>query len=336
MQPVTMYRPQGYPPRGPQWPQFGDAPLGETLSVSQEAHQSLSRKRLERQSHHEDMLMHHNLQPTVPHFAMDQGDVEEAQQGTQTDAYQEGQGTQTDAYQVGQGTQTERRPLVASYGLAGSYEAPKKNLVRETGGAGGYVPQPLEPQDGVMELHIPKRPGSSDDPREEKRPKAAPKKKLAYQRGVSAVMDPEDDETQTIQYDDASLNPGTTVDYGDPLEIDDEEMLQHMSRKRPGRDEDEEKKKPRIKTEIKDEKKIKLEGQRVASVPLPLEDDEVELSGVNINRSTDMAFWEQQSAREIRSQFNLRFPSQRGDWAFKSRVQLLALVRRMIADGTWR
>ena len=56
---------------------------------------------------------------------------------------------------------------------------------------------------------------------------------------------------------------------------------------------------------------------------------------MNINRSTDMRFWMQQSANELRSQLYLRDPSTRGDWAFKSIAQLQELVRQKIRDGTW-
>ena len=45
MQPVFPYQAETYPPRGQIWPQFGDDVLEETLSLSEGARQSLSKKR---------------------------------------------------------------------------------------------------------------------------------------------------------------------------------------------------------------------------------------------------------------------------------------------------
>ena len=62
--------------------------------------------------------------------------------------------------------------------------------------------------------------------------------------------------------------------------------------------------------------------------------DEVQMTGLNANNSTDMSFWEQQSANELRSQITMR-KGKRGDWAVKTKVQLLELIRQMISEGTW-
>jgi hypothetical protein len=59
------------------------------------------------------------------------------------------------------------------------------------------------------------------------------------------------------------------------------------------------------------------------------------MTGVSINRSGDMEFWNQQSARELRTQLNLREPGKVGDWAFKTRMQLLNIVRDKINRGSW-
>ena len=112
----------------------------------------------------------------------------------------------------------------------------------------------------------------------------------------------------------------------------------------------EDKKKIRTTGEVK--RQVKLETKKAASevamptglnpVPLPgaaaapaAEDDNVEIAGVSINRSTDMSFWEQQSAREIRTQLHLRYPDRIRDWAFKTRLQLLNIVKDHIVRGTW-
>jgi hypothetical protein len=66
-----------------------------------------------------------------------------------------------------------------------------------------------------------------------------------------------------------------------------------------------------------------------------LDDDDLEISGVSINRSRDMWFWREASAREMRAQLNLRDRSKIGDWAFKSREQLLDIIEDMIRKGQW-
>jgi hypothetical protein len=82
--------------------------------------------------------------------------------------------------------------------------------------------------------------------------------------------------------------------------------------------------------------KIKTEASRIAAVDVPIpDDDEVQISSLSINRNTDMNFWEQQSANEIRAQLNLRNRNQIGNWAFKNKKQLEDLVSGMIRAGTW-
>ena len=85
---------------------------------------------------------------------------------------------------------------------------------------------------------------------------------------------------------------------------------------------------------------VKVEGASASKAVLtpagPDNDDDLQMTGVNINRNTDMDFWRNQaSAREIRAQLNLRDKSKIGDWAFKSKQQLLDTVGAMIKNGTW-
>ena len=63
MQPVFPYRPESYPPRGRIWPQWGDDVLGETLSLSDGAKQSLNRKKEAMSDFHMENLQHHGLAP---------------------------------------------------------------------------------------------------------------------------------------------------------------------------------------------------------------------------------------------------------------------------------
>ncbi len=63
--------------------------------------------------------------------------------------------------------------------------------------------------------------------------------------------------------------------------------------------------------------------------------DSVTRAGVSVDSTTDMNFWRDQSANEIRSQLNLR--NRRGirNWAFEARPQLLELIEHMIKKGSW-
>lgn len=62
--------------------------------------------------------------------------------------------------------------------------------------------------------------------------------------------------------------------------------------------------------------------------------EDVQISGTNANKSTDMNFWAQQSANELRSQITFR-QGRRADWAVKTHGQLLDIIRDMIKKGTW-
>ena len=160
----------------------------------------------------------------------------------------------------------------------------------------------------------------------------------------------QEDDRATVDYGDDEMDKAT-VNYGSDPEMDVEDQEMRQNRKRDTETKDEKKKKPKVEPPPTDYKPIKKERtkQRVDAFPasnssrgaapataVDEEDDpDVSVSGTNINRSTDMTFWEQQSAREIRTQLNLRFRKRVGDWAFKSRQQLIEIVRGMIADGTW-
>jgi hypothetical protein len=63
MQPVFPYQAETYPPRGQIWPQFGDDVLEETLSLSEGARQSLSKKRQGMSDFHTENLQYHGLAP---------------------------------------------------------------------------------------------------------------------------------------------------------------------------------------------------------------------------------------------------------------------------------
>ena len=64
-------------------------------------------------------------------------------------------------------------------------------------------------------------------------------------------------------------------------------------------------------------------------------DDDVAISGIALNRNQDLDFWRSQSGNELKAQLYLRNPRDRGNWAFKSKDQLVGLVDGMIRQGTW-
>ena len=152
--------------------------------------------------------------------------------------------------------------------------------------------------------------------------------------------------------DDATVDYGDqddrdTVNYGSDIDVDDV-VFQNRVDKRKRATEEKPDKKPKVKDEkkpiIKDETKlpIKEEGKTIKkgikkdnTLVKQKDDDDVQISGLNINRSTDMDFWNEASAREMRSQLNLRFPGKVGDWAFKTRLQLLNIIKDKIKKGQW-
>jgi hypothetical protein len=63
--------------------------------------------------------------------------------------------------------------------------------------------------------------------------------------------------------------------------------------------------------------------------------DDIQVSGVNVNKSTDMGYWTSQaSANELRSQIMFRKGGHRMNYGRKDRKQFLEIVRGMIADGS--
>ncbi len=67
--------------------------------------------------------------------------------------------------------------------------------------------------------------------------------------------------------------------------------------------------------------------------------DDVQITGVNLNTSTDMDFWNDQSANELRAQIALRIGRQ-GKWKEKIAVGhglqgLRQVIKEMIDAGVW-
>lgn len=62
--------------------------------------------------------------------------------------------------------------------------------------------------------------------------------------------------------------------------------------------------------------------------------DSMQITGENANKSTDMKFWADQSANELRAQITFRM-GRRADWAVKTKAQLLSHIKQMIKDGKW-
>ena len=240
--------------------------------------------------------------------------------GTQTDAMaSSASGMQTDAMVSStSGTQTDRRRFVTQQAVAASMEpAKKKPLVYQRDVAAHMLPR------GVTN---------------------------AYTQSVQAIAMDEDD-ASTVNYGD--MDDAATVNYAD------DEMPQMPPQLKRAISQEREEEKKRLRTGP--QSKVKLEGiKQYTSQPKPVapptaatrtaartarastmappgddEDDDVAITGESINRSTDIAFWREQSARELRSQLNMRDRDKIGDWAFKSRAQLLELIQDMISKGTW-
>ena len=317
MQPVFPYRALSYPPRGSMWPTFGDDVLAKTLTVTEEAHHYLNEKRKMMNDFHQDNLDYHGLQPKKAPETFDMTDdahapVESstAEAGTQM----EGQAT------AGMGTQTQRRPLQMQTGVAAS-QAPETASTDMEVDREGPPKKTMTYQRGVAAAS-----------------QAPEKKKLAYQKGVAASIDPAadmEDDRETVNYGEEDM------DTSSALEVDDHEMqVPAASRKREAAPE--EKKVKKLKPQVQAQT-VKTEGQAASmsqAVLTPVggpedDDDDLQMTGVNINRSTDMEFWKNQSPREIRTQLNLRNRSRIGDWAFKDKQQLHDIVEEMIKNGTW-
>ena len=143
-----------------------------------------------------------------------------------------------------------------------------------------------------------------------------------------------EDDTATVNYE---MSEAGTVDYG-PLEVDDQEMRTSVKRMAAG--EEEKKKKPKLYPMAAPKPKIKKETveQAVAATPAqtPVPDDDVQVSAIQPNKSSDMAYWKEQSANELRKELKLRDMQRfRNEWAFKSKDQLLEIIQGLIQAGTW-
>jgi hypothetical protein len=66
------------------------------------------------------------------------------------------------------------------------------------------------------------------------------------------------------------------------------------------------------------------------------DDDDVQITGSNINRSQDMSFWENEnSANEIKAQIMMRGVLRPIDFQFKSKEDVLKIVKDLIRQGKW-
>ena len=146
-----------------------------------------------------------------------------------------------------------------------------------------------------------------------------------------------EDDTSTVNYE---MSEAGTVDYG-PLDVDDQEM--RTSTKRMTAEDGEAKKKLRAMPPPKPKVKVKREAAATAApaalaalAQTPVLDDEVQVSAIQPNKSSDMAYWKEQSANELRKELKLRDLQRfRDEWAFKSKDQLLEIIRGLIQAGTW-
>jgi hypothetical protein len=195
---------------------------------------------------------------------------------------------------------------------------------------GGTEPEPMDT--GSWE---PMESGSWG-PVRTRRPRSSPMTGTRVPHVVPQVASQEpqemEDDTSTVNYE---MSEAGTVDYG-PLEIDDQEM--RTSTKRMAAEDEEKKKKLRAMPPPKP--KVKREALAIPAAPAPaatqVPDDEVQVSAIQPNKSSDMAYWKEQSANELRKELKLRDLQRfRDEWAFKSKDQLLEIIRGLIQAGTW-
>ena len=193
MQPVFPYRPQRYPPRGPQWPQFGDDVLADTLSLSEGARQSLNKKREAMSDFHKEILQHHGLAPRfedvpLPHDEFDDHpDAPREEHEWPDELYtwirRPGEPepvdmAATDASDPPQGPPPDypsRRPFVTQGGAVARYDPPQRPLAAQVVSGGGYNPPP-PPGAGAIATQTER-----------------PRKPLVAQTGVGGRYDPPND-----------------------------------------------------------------------------------------------------------------------------------------------
>ena len=302
---ASVWRPQTYPPRGP-FPTFGDQTLTETMGATELAHRSLAEKRQQRQQEHAETLQYHGLMPTF----YDISDPTE-EQGTQTEA---GSGSGSS------GTQTVT--VSADGGTTASSD-------------GGTTASAQSSEDVQMQAEPME---SSWGPVRMRRPRSSPMTGTRVPQitpQVAPTQEPQmEDDTSTVNYE---MSEAGTVDYG-PIEVDDQDM--RTSTKRMAAEEEEKKKKPKLYPMAAPKPKIKKETvkQAVATTPAqtPVPDDDVVVSAIQPNKSSDMAYWKEQSANELRKELKLRdMERYRNEWAFKSKPQLLDIIQGLIQAGTW-
>lgn len=75
---------------------------------------------------------------------------------------------------------------------------------------------------------------------------------------------------------------------------------------------------------------------RAAAAPSTEDDDDVEVSGVSWDQSTDLEYWNQQSANYIRQQLTAKFPDQRSRFAFfRERKEYVDYITDLIKRGNY-
>jgi hypothetical protein len=262
--------------------------------------------------HHQETLAYHGLAPNTEYY--DMSDQTE-DQDTQTETNTMGQGTQTEINTVSQGIGTEYTSR--SQGTETENSSPM-DTTTETG-----TQAAMAPWWGPIRRY---KPPVRSSPLQGTQ---------VAVRQAGVTIQAMDDDAATVDYEFLEADR-ETVDYNDPLEVDDHEM--RTSTKRMADTDEEKKKKPKLYPMAAPKPKIKKEGERAkpAAATQSETDDEVQISAVQPNKNNDINFWKEQSANELRAQLKLRdLQKFRDEWAFKSKDQLLQIIQDMISKGTW-
>lgn len=336
MQPVFAYLAGSYPPRG-KFPQFGDDVLQETLSISEGARQSLTRKKEAMSDFHSENLQHHGLRPR--------------------EAPLEEPGVQDFPYHLGQDEDVAPAPINLQGGVPSN--APPGAIYYGGDDLPYTTPdtQMSQPRGSVQEGLQPPGLGSGEAPlraRESFRTTQAPGG-LDTPATPAYTPIPQNMETDNVQQK-RSQNTGMDreVKYRpsgpEVPEVKPAPMLtDNVQQKRAQYTAMDRKVKLKPESKVKQEASHRGPGSSSSAAPVVattaptvataapvVPDDDVQVTGLKFNNNEDMKFWEEKaSANEMRSQLYLRFPQIVGELKYKDRPYLISEIRGLIRQNQW-
>lgn len=317
---MSQYRPESYPPRGEMWPQFWDKVLGDSMSVTDAARQSLSKKREAMSDFHKENLQHHGLAP---------------REEVDAQASQPAAALQEPAAQ-------EELPI-RLHEVEPDAPAPPRI---QRGASGMAVPGAIHYANDSLPETRPDYPMSSV-PRVNLQENLVPPGFPSAQGGLRAR-----DSFRIPPDREIGLATQATPLYAAPMPVDEVANADMASRVDKRLREVKLEPKTEVKTE---EPKVKIKQEpgdshrgpgftssaqpkrppKPRPPPILPDDEELQTLSVKYNNNEDMSYWEGASAQELRAQLNLRYPQMVGDWENKDRTQLISIVRGLIRKNQW-